>query len=59
MAGKETREVVCNLGVSRAQVSEHDKLLHKPEAMEQAVYDDLLAQVASGGMRADAAFLRR
>ena len=51
-----TREVALYLGVSRAQVSEHDKLLHKPEAMEQAVYDDLLAQVASGGMLADAAF---
>jgi ParB-like chromosome segregation protein Spo0J len=51
-----TREVALYLGVSRAQVSEHDKLLHKPEGMEQAVYDDLLAKVAAGGMRADAAF---
>ena len=51
-----TREVALYLGVSRAQVSEHDKLLHKPEGMEQAVYDDLLAKVATGGMGADAAF---
>jgi DNA-binding XRE family transcriptional regulator len=51
-----TREVAQYCGVSRATVSQCDKLLHKPEGMAQDVYDSLLALVADGRMGADAAF---
>jgi len=51
-----TKEVAAYLGVSRAQVSQHDKLLAPPEGMDTDAYDRLLAQVASGEVGAEAAF---
>lgn len=51
-----TKEVADYLGVSRAQVSQHDKLLHRPTDMPQATYDDLIAKVGSGLIGADTAF---
>jgi ParB-like chromosome segregation protein Spo0J len=51
-----TAEVAQYLGVSRAQVSQHDKLLSKPTGMDKATYESLLAKVGSGLMGADAAF---
>lgn len=49
-------EVADYLGVSRAQVSQHDKLLVQPEGMSDATYKSLLSQVGSGKMGADTAF---
>jgi ParB/RepB/Spo0J family partition protein len=49
---KGTAEVAEFLGVSRAYVSEHDKLLRKPDGLAQATYDALVAQVGQGGMAA-------
>lgn len=51
-----TKEVAAFLGVSRAQVSEHDKLLHRPAGMPKATYDELLALVQSGRAGAGTAF---
>lgn len=51
-----TAEVASYLGVSRAQVSQHDKLLLKPDAMHQEQYDALLAIVQAGRAGADTAF---
>lgn len=51
-----TKKVADYLGVSRAQVSQHDKLLHRPADMPQATYDDLIAKVGSGLIGADTAF---
>jgi ParB/RepB/Spo0J family partition protein len=51
-----TKEVAEYLGVSRAQVSQHDKLLSKPEGIDDKTYRDLVQKVASGKMGADAAF---
>lgn len=51
-----TAEVAQYLGVSRAQVSQHDKLLLKPDAMHQEQYDALLALVQAGRAGADTAF---
>lgn len=51
-----TKEVAEYLGVSRAQVSQHDKLLTQPDGMDDKTYQDLIGKVASGKMGADAAF---
>lgn len=51
-----TAEVADYIGVSRAQVSQHDKLLHKPSGMAKKTYDDLLEGVNSSRLSADAAF---
>lgn len=51
-----TKEVADYLGVSRAQISQHDKLLHRPDGMDQATYDTLIAKVGSGLIGADTAF---
>jgi ParB/RepB/Spo0J family partition protein len=51
-----TKEVAAYLRVSRALVSQHDKLLQKPEGMEETVYQGLLAKLSSGQMGSDAAF---
>ena len=53
---KGTKEVSDYLGISRAQVSQHDKLLTKPADMGQEEYDELILQVGSGMMGADTAF---
>lgn len=51
-----TKEVADYLGVSRAWVSQHDKLLKRPAAMPVEVYNSLLAKLSAGYMGADAAF---
>lgn len=51
-----TKELSEYLGVSRALISEHDKLLHKPDGMPQEVYDELLAIVQEGRIGAGTAF---
>ena len=51
-----TKEVAEYLGVSRAQVSQHDKLLNKPDGMDQETYDGLIEKLNSGVIGADAAF---
>jgi len=53
---KGTRELAQYLQVSRATISQHDKLLAKPEGMEDSTYRDLLDKVANGSMGAEAAF---
>jgi hypothetical protein len=51
-----TAEVAKYLGVSRAQVSQHDKLLQRPEGMSRKAYNDLLALVQAGRAGSDTAF---
>ena len=51
-----TKELAEYVGVSRAQISQHDKLLVKPEAMPDATYRALLTELNSGRMGADTAF---
>jgi len=51
-----TKEVAKYLGVSRAYVSEHDKLLRKPAGMSDATYAELLALLQAGRMGAQTAF---
>lgn len=51
-----TREIADYLQVSRATVSQHDKLLSKPAGMDDATYGELLDKVANGRMGAEAAF---
>ena len=51
-----TKEVAAYVGVSRAQVSQHLKLLHKPPDMPTATYNDLLERVNQRTFQADAAF---
>jgi transcriptional regulator with XRE-family HTH domain len=51
-----TAEVAKYLNVSRATVSEHDKLLRRPENMPQAAYDELLELLRTGRMGASTAF---
>jgi ParB-like chromosome segregation protein Spo0J len=51
-----TAEVAQYLGVSRAQVSQHDKLLSKPAGMDDAQYANLLDLVQAGRAGADTAF---
>lgn len=51
-----TAEVAKYLGVSRAQVSQHDKLLVRPEGMSKKAYGDLLALVQAGRTGSDTAF---
>ena len=50
------QEVADYLGCSRAQVTQHDKLLRKPDGMPQATYDELIDKLANGRLGADAAF---
>lgn len=50
-----TKEVAEYLGVSRAQVGKHDKLLHKPAGMDEETYRSLIADIASGSVKADTA----
>jgi ParB/RepB/Spo0J family partition protein len=51
-----TKEVSEYLGVSRAQISQHDKLLRKPDGMPDTTYAQLCDKLATGRMGADAAF---
>lgn len=51
-----TAEVAKYLNVSRAQISEHDKLLKRPAGMDKATYDDLLGLVQAGRAGAGTAF---
>jgi ParB/RepB/Spo0J family partition protein len=51
-----TKEVAEYLGVSRAQVSQHDKLLTRPEGMTKSAYEDLLSKVGSRRWGSEAAF---
>jgi ParB-like chromosome segregation protein Spo0J len=51
-----TRQVAEYLGVSRATVQQHDKLLSRPEAMDRGTYNSLLEQLNSGKMGAETAF---
>jgi ParB-like chromosome segregation protein Spo0J len=51
-----TLELSKYLQVSRAKISEHDKLLRKPDAMDQQTYERLLALVQAGRMGASTAF---
>ena len=52
---KGTTEVAEYVGVSRAQVSQHLKLLTKPPAMAEKVYRDLLSKVNTYGISTEAA----
>ena len=51
-----TKEVADYLGVSRAQVSQHDRLLNKPAGMSPDVHSKILNDLAGGGMAAEAAW---
>lgn len=51
-----TKEISDYLGVSRAYVSQHDKLLRKPEGMNEDGFKELQAKVNSKGWGAEAAF---
>jgi len=51
-----TKELSEYIGVSRAQISQHLKLLTKPVDMPQETYEDLLARLNSGVIGADTAF---
>jgi ParB-like chromosome segregation protein Spo0J len=51
-----TAEVAAYLGVSRAQVSQHDKLLKRPDGMPKAAYDALLTLLQAGRAGAETAF---
>ena len=51
-----TAEVAAYLGVSRAMVSQHDKLLSRPTGMSEASYAELLALVQNGRAGSDTAF---
>ena len=51
-----TAEVAKYLGVSRAQVSQHDKLLKRPAGMKKAAYDELIGLVQVGRAGAETAF---
>ena len=53
---KGTKEVAEFCGVSRAQVSQHDKLLEKPADMPDEVYEDLLEKISSGRIGSETAF---
>lgn len=52
----DTKHLAKYLGVSEATVRQHEKILRKPEAMEQAAYDTILLQLREGWMAADTAF---
>lgn len=51
-----TAEVAKYLGVSRAQVSQHDKLLKRPDGMPEAAYNELLGLLQAGRAGAETAF---
>lgn len=51
-----TKEIAAYMGCSRAQIQQHDRLLMKPAAMDDATYAGLLEDLNGGRMRADAAF---
>lgn len=51
-----TKELAEYLMVSRATISQHDKLLKKPDGMDGQTYQSLLEKVVSGRMGADTAF---
>jgi ParB/RepB/Spo0J family partition protein len=51
-----TKEISDYLGVSRAYVSQHDKLLRKPEGMNEDGFKELQMKVGSKGWGAEAAF---
>lgn len=51
-----TAEVARYLGVSRAMVSQHDKLLRRPNGMSAKAYEELLSLVQTGRTGADTAF---
>jgi ParB-like chromosome segregation protein Spo0J len=51
-----TAEVAVYLGVSRAQVSQHDKLLKRPDGMAESAYQDLLGLLQVGRAGAETAF---
>jgi ParB/RepB/Spo0J family partition protein len=51
-----TAQVAQFLGKSRAWVSQHDKILHRPDGMSIKTYNSLLEKLAAGYMGADAGF---
>jgi len=51
-----TKEIASYMGCSRAQIKQHERLLAKPESMNDAAYKLLLADLTGRNMRADAAF---
>ena len=51
-----TRELSDYLQVSRAHISQHDKLLVRPAGMDKRTYEATLAKIKDGLMGADAAF---
>jgi ParB/RepB/Spo0J family partition protein len=52
----DTKHLAKYLGVSEATVRQHEKILRKPEAMEQEAYDAILLKLREGQMAADTAF---
>jgi len=51
-----TKEIAAYMGCSRAQVQQHERLLAKPDGMNDAAYKLLLADLTGKNLRADAAF---
>jgi ParB-like chromosome segregation protein Spo0J len=51
-----TKEIAAYMGCSRAQIQQHERLLSKPEGMNDAAYKLLLADLTGKNLRADAAF---
>lgn len=51
-----SEEVANYLGVSRAQITQHEKILVRPEGMDETTYQDLLGKIGAGYMGAEAAF---
>lgn len=51
-----TKQAADYLGVSRAQVTQHLKLLEKPAGMAREIYDKAIDKLKNGTMGAEAAF---
>ena len=51
-----TKEIAAYMGCSRAQIQQHERLLAKPEGMNDAAYKLLLADLTGKNLRSDAAF---
>jgi ParB/RepB/Spo0J family partition protein len=51
-----TKEIAAYIGCSRAQIQQHERLLSKPDGMNDTDYAALLADLTGKNLRADAAF---